>query len=642
MLMDIREKIRGWLAYVIVGLISIPFALWGVGEYLGGGKEQPVAVVDGTEITARELDQAFSDRRQQLIAQSNRQITAEMIEQMGLKRQVLDQMINERLLVTFIREQGYVVPDELVAATIRDISAFQTDGQFDREIYQRRLAQQGMSVEQFENDIRRDLLFNTLDNALVGSAFVTDPEVQQLVALRDQSRQLGLMRLDRDTVAEGIEPADEATLRAYYDERKADFQRPEQVRLAYVEITPEALAADQEISEAALQSAYEDYSARQAGETARKARHILIQVPSDADAEAVEAAREQLEAARQAILDEEATFAEKAAELSDDASSRDDGGDLGRIEEGDIAESFYQAVAELDEGSVSEPVRTRFGWHLIQVYEVSEAEVPSLDAVRDELLADLRRDQAESAYYDAAETLASTSYEQPDSLVPAAEALNLSVQDSDWISRNAGEGIGQHPAVRAAAFDEAVLGERFNSELIELDNSHAVVVRVEAHREAEARPFEAVRDEVAAQWRAETLETTLAERADALEDALAKGSEPAELAEADAAATWLAPAWYERRDADEAMPAAALSAGFALTPPGEGDVATATTTLEGGDKAVVTLRAVKAGKPGQLDAETRSRMAIQLQNNQANRLIEAFIRSLRAESEVEVREDNLD
>ena len=642
MLMDIREKIRGWLAYVIVGLISIPFALWGVGEYLGGGKEQPVAVVDGTEITARELDQAFSERRQQLIAQSNRQITAEMIEQMGLKRQVLDQMINERLLVSFVREQGYVVPDQLVAATIRGISAFQTDGEFDREVYERRLSQQGMTVDQFENDVRRDLLFNTLDNALVGSAFVTDPEVQQLVALRDQSRRLGLMRLDRDTVAEGIETADEATLRAYYDERKADFQRPEQVRLAYVEITPEALAADQEVSEAALQSAYDDYRARQAGETARKARHILIQVPSDADAEAVEAAREQLETARQAIVAGEASFEEKAAELSDDASSRDSGGDLGRVEEGDIAESFYQAVAGLDEGAVSEPVRTRFGWHLIQVYEVGEADVAPLDTVRDELLARLRRDQAESAYYDAAETLASVSYEQPDSLVPAAEALGLSVENSDWISRNTGDGIGQYPAVREAAFAEAVLGERFNSQLIELDNSHAVVVRVEAHREAEARSFEAVRDEVAAQWRAETLAATLAERSAAIEDALSKGSDPVALADESAAAAWQEPAWYERRDADEAMPAAALSAGFALTPPGEGGLATATTTLEGGDKAVVALMAVKAGEPAELDAETRSRLALQLQNNQANRLIDAFMRSLRAESDVEIREDALD
>ncbi|MCL7744320.1 SurA N-terminal domain-containing protein [Guyparkeria hydrothermalis] len=642
MLMDIREKIRGWLAYVIVGLISIPFALWGVGEYLGGGKEQPVAVVDGNEITARELDQAFSDRRQQLIAQSNRQITAEMIEQMGLKRQVLDQMINERLLVTFVREQGYVVPDQLVAATIRDISAFQTNGQFDREVYQRRLAQQGMTVDQFESDVRRDLLFNTLDNALVGSAFVTDPEVQQLVALRDQSRRLGLMRIDRDAVADAIDPADEATLRAYYEEHEADFQRPEQVRLSYVEITPETLAAEQEISEAALQSAYEDFKAREAGEAVRKARHILIQVPGDADAETIESARERLENARQAIADGEASFEDKAAELSDDASTSDRGGDLGRVEEGDISESFYQAVADLEEGAVSEPVRTRFGWHLIQVYEVGEAEVAPLEAVRDDLLADLRRDQAESAYYDAAETLASTSYEQPDSLVPAAEALSLSVETSDWISREKGKGIGQYPAVRAAAFDEAVVGERFNSELIELDNSHAVVVRVEAHRDAEARPFEAVRDEVAAQWRAETLETTLAERADALQEALAKGSDPAALAEESAAASWLAPAWYERRDAGEDMPAAALTAGFALTPPGEGEIATASTTLKGGDKAVVALMGVKAGQPAELDAETRSQLARQLQNNQANRLIEAFMRSLRAESEVEIREDALD
>ena len=642
MLMDIREKIRGWLAYVIVGLISIPFALWGVGEYLGGGKEQPVAVVDGNEITARELDQAFSDRRQQLISQSNRQITAEMIEQMGLKRQVLDQMINERLLVSFIREQGYVVPDALVAATIRDISAFQSAGSFDRDAYQRRLAQQGMSVDQFENDLRRDLLFNTLDNALVGSAFVTEPEVRQLVSLRDQSRRLGLMRIDRDVIADGIDPADEATLRAYYDAHGDAFQRPEQVRLSYVEISPEALAGSQEISEAALKSAYEDYRAQQADQAVRKARHILVEVPDDADAEMIESARETLEKARQAIVDGKASFEEKAAELSDDASSREQGGDLGRIEDGDIAESFTQAAGELGEGEISEPVRTRFGWHLIQVYDVGQPEVKSLDAVRDQLLAKLRRDQAESAYYDAAETLASTSYEQPDSLVPSAEALDLPVETSSWISRKDGEGIGQYPAVREAAFGEAVLDKGFNSELIELGDSHAVVVRLESHREAQARPFEAVREQVAAKRRAEMLAEAVRKRAAEVEKALASGSDPEALAEKSAAMTWQAPAWYERRDAGEEIASAALSVGFALTPPGEGDVAVASTSLDGGDEMVVVLFAVKPGEPAELDVESRARLADQLRNNQANRLIGSFMQSLRADSEVEVHEDALD
>lgn len=642
MLMDIREKIRGWLAYVIVGLISIPFALWGVGEYLGGGKETVVAEVQGHKITARELDQAFSERRQQLIAQSDRQITAEMIEQMGLKRQVLDQMINEQLLIGFIQQQGYAVPDELVAATIRNIGAFQVDGQFDREAYQRRLAQLGLSVEQFEDDVRRDLLFSTLDNALVGSAFVTAPEVEQLVALRDQSRRIGLMRIDRDAIAAGMDPADEATLRAYYEEHQAAFQRPEQLRLSYVEITPDVLADAQEIDETALQSAYEDYRNRQSEQTVRKARHILIQVPSDADATAVEAARERLEKARQAIIDGEVTFEEKARELSDDVSSRDAGGDLGRVGGGEIAKSFDEAVATLAEGEVSETIRTRFGWHLIQVYDLSEAEIEPFDQMREELLAQLRRDQAESAYYDASETLASISYEQPDSLIPAAEALGLSVQTSDWISREAGEGIGRYPAVREAAFDKGVLDERFNSQLIELGNSHAVVVRVEDHREAEARSFEAVRGQVAEQWRMEALETAVAERAAALSEALAKGADPAELADETEAATWIEAAWVQREDVDQTIPAAALAAGFGLTPPSMGEVATAIATLDGGDKAVVALYEVRPGQPADLDAEARLNLASQLESNQANRLIDAFMRSLRAQADVEIRERAFD
>ncbi len=642
MLMDIREKIRGWLAYVIVGLISIPFALWGVGEYLGGGKDQVVAEVAGESITARELDQAFSERRRQLIAQSEQQITAEMIQAMGLKRQVLEQMINERLLVGFIREQGYVVPDGLVAATVRGIPAFQTDGRFDRQAYERRLSQQGISVEQFENDVRRDLLFNTLDNALVGSAFVTDPEVRQLVALRDQSRQVGVVRVDRETVAANLPQADEATLQAYYDENVEAFQRPEQVKLAYVEISPERLAASQEVSDAALQGAYDEYKQRQADETVRRARHILLQLPADADAAKVDAARERLESARESIVSGEASFAETAETLSDDSSTSEQGGDLGQVNEGDIAEAFDRAVASLEEGELSEPVRTRFGWHLVQVYDVQQAKVPPLNEVREDLLETLRQDAAERAYYDAAETLASVSYEQPDSLVPTAEAVGLPVEQSDWISRGEGDGIGQYPAVREAAFGEAVLDERFNSQLIEIDTNHAVVVRLETHRDAQPLPFEQVREQVAEQYRQQAIAQALTERATSIRGAIEQGDDPAEMVASEAAVEWIAPQWYQRGDVRGAMPRQALTTAFAMTPAGGDRPSIRIASLADGDRGVVLLSGVRAGEPAKLDAETRRQLAAQLENNQANRLIDAFVRSLREQADVSIREKALD
>ncbi len=642
MLMDIREKIRGWLAYVIVGLISIPFMLWGVGEYMGGGSDSTVAEVQGEEITARELDRAFAERRAQMIAESDEQLTAEMFEEMGLKRQVLDEIINERLLVNFIREQGYVVPDERVAAVIRGISAFHADGQFDRETYERRLAQQGMSADQFENDVRRDQLFNTLDRALIGSAFVTEPEVRQLVALRDQSREIGLIRIDRDRVAESVPEPDEADLRAYYEEHAEAFERPEQVKLAYVELTPERLAASQEISEEALAGAYEDYKSRESGDEVRQVRHILIQVPEDADAAEVDAARETAEKARAAIESGEASFAEKGAELSDDSSSRDDGGDLGRVREGDIAESFDRALSSLEEGEVSEPVRTRFGWHLIEVYDVEEAEVPPLEEVRGDLLERLRQDAAERAYYDAAEELASVSYEQPDSLVPASEAVDVSIEQSGWISRDAGEGIGEHDAVRAAAFDEGVLEERFNSQLIELGSSHAVVVRVEEHREAQPLPFEEVEDDVREQWRREAVDQALGDLAASLRSALDEGGDPAEVVEGEPSAEWVEPEWYQRGQDNEQMPAEVLQAAFGMTPPASEGVSTEIVTLSGGDRGVISLSGVRAGEPSELDAESRRMMARQLEANQADRLIAAFMRSLRDEADVTIRERAID
>jgi peptidyl-prolyl cis-trans isomerase D len=642
MLMDIREKIRGWIAYVIVGLISIPFVLWGVGEYLGGGQDATVAKVDGEEISARELDRAYAERRAQLVAQSEGQLTAEMFEQMGVKRRVLDELINERLLMNFVREQGYVIPDEVVASVVRGISAFQKDGQFDRETYERRVAQQGMTVEQFENDIRRNQLLGTLDRALVGSAFVTEPELRQLIALRDQTREVGLLRVNRQAVSDRLPEPGEADLRAYYDQHTQAFERPEQVRLAYLELTPEKLASAQEISEAALQSAYEDFRSREAGEEIRRVRHILIELPEDADAAEVDAARKTLEQAREAILSGEASFAEKAGELSEDRSTRDDGGDLGRVRDGEIDKAFDRAVASLDEGEISQPVRTPFGMHLIQVYDVEPASVPPLEDVRDRLLADLRRDAAERAYYDAAETLASVSYEQPDSLLPAAEAVGLSVQHSDWISRGQGEGIGQHADVREAAFDQAVLEEGYNSQLIELGSSHAVVIRVEEHREAQPRPFDEVEAEVREHWLRDAVESTLEEKVTAIRAALDEGRDPAEIASSDPAVDWIETARYRRGQPGETFPPAALRTAFGMLPPGDGDISVDVTSLSDGDRGVVLLSAVEAGESAEIDAETRNAMARQLESEQAGRLVAAFIDSLRAEADVTVNEKAID
>ena len=276
------------------------------------------------------------------------------------------------------------------------------------------------------------------------------------------------------------------------------------------------------------------------------------------------------------------------------------------------------------------------------MYEVGQAEVPPLEEARGELIEQLKQDAAERAYYDAAEQLASVSYEQPDSLVPAAEAVGLEIETTDWISRGSGDGIGERRVVREAAFGEAVLEERFNSQLIDLDNSHAVVLRVEEHRQAQPLPFEEVRDQVVAQWRAEQLEGAIAELAEAVESDLSAGKNPAErVAEVDAA-RWTPTQWYGRSDASDQMPSAALSAAFGLARPGDDAFTTTTARLAGGDAAVVVLSDVRAGEPAELDAETRNVLAGQLENNQANRLIDAFMRSLRAEADVEIRDKAFD
>lgn len=525
MLQTIRERAQGWIAWVIVILISIPFALWGIQSYLGVGAEPVVATVDGAEITERALDTQYQNVRSRLREQLGASYRPELFDDKAMRAQVLDQMIRESVLRQAAEDLRLRASDREIRAAIMTNTAFQKGGGFDKATYERMLELQGMIPLQYEDSLRQRIVGTQLSRAVVATELALDAELEESVRLDRQQRRVSYVQVPKSTF-QNDEPLSDEEIAAYYESNPSQFQIPERVKVQYLVLDADTIAPAQAAGEDELRARYDSEKQRFAEPERRRIRHILIGLEADADEEAEAEAKAGIVKIRERIVGGE-DFAALASEVSQDPGSAGQGGDLGLIEQGLMDPAFDQAAFALEAGQLSDPIRSRFGYHLIEVTEIEGARQKTFDEVKDQLVAEVEKRGAEGQFFDWAERLANLSYESPDSLEPAAETLGLELQSSDWIDRSGGEGILAHPKVVAAAFSDDVLKEGNNSDLIEPERNRmqAIVLRVLEHEEAAAKPLEAVRDEIVAVLQDKRAADAAVARAAELVDALTAGAD---------------------------------------------------------------------------------------------------------------------
>ncbi|MEW6446028.1 MAG: SurA N-terminal domain-containing protein [Pseudomonadota bacterium] len=631
MLMNLRDRLSGWIAYTIVGLISIPFVLWGIGEYFQGGKDAPAATVNGQDISPRVFEQAYNQERQRMAQSFGGSLPPEMLEGMGIKRQVLDGLILREVLRQYAHNNGLRVSDAELAAMLRDIPAFQENGVFSQARYEQVLRMQGQNMTGFEADVRQDLVLEQIQRGIVLSAFDVQADADAFLRLREQSRTIEVYTLPAAPRRQAIKP-EAAALEAYYADHKSDFRRPERVRLDMIELSVDTLAANMKPSEEDIRRAYEDFQAQTARNERREARHILLTPKDGGDMASV---RQQADELRARLLKGE-SFEALAKEFSQDPGSAAQGGKLGLVERGMMVEPFEQALFALKSGELSEPVQTDFGWHLIRLDRIEQAQIKPLEAVRDQMLKDAARRLAEERFHDLAEQLSTLTYEQPDSLKPAAEQLGLTVVATDWVSRERGEGVVGEPKVRAAAFSPEVLQQGRNSELVNLEGNHAVVVRVTEHEQAADQPLEVVRAEVERRVIEQELVRAM--------DADAAKLRAALLQPGDAQATLSALGSQRgfsgqiKRSGGETVDPSIRRAAFSAGRPSGAPLAESV-RLANGDMAVVRVTAVQDGNPETLDANERQAVMDELRQAVGMNELAAFIAHLRAKAEISQRQD---
>lgn len=589
MLQAIRDKAQGFFAWVLLILIGVPFALWGIQNYFDSGRESPVAVVGDRDIFERDVTRLYEQAVATLPPGSN-------FDEKVLKRQTLDRLIDEELMGQAALKARLHVGDESIRKLIETLPYFQTEGKFDKEKYKTMLASQNMAPGQFSEQLRKALVLEQYQRAISDSALAVDWQAQNFYRLRNQQREIEYVTIPLQKVER---PADEKSIAAYYEAHRSDFQDPETVTIDYIALSVDDLANQVVPTEAELKAFYEEQKGNFTSPEQRRLSHILVSAESG-DAEADAAASKKVREIREKLVAGQ-DFAKLAAEVSDDKESGAKGGDLGFVTPGSMDPNFEKVGLALAKDVVSEPVRTPFGYHLIKVTELKPSSVKSFEEARAELGRMYQRNAVDSRFYELGQKLTETSFENPDSLEPAAKAVQKPIERSAAFTRDKGEGIAAEKAIRDAAFSDDALNGK-NSDLIELGPEKVAVVRVYDRKPAVEKPLAQVRAEIVQRLNAEQARESTRLVAEQLLKKVQAGSSLADEAKA-AKLSISKPAAFKRDVTD--LPAQLVEAVFKAPKPKEQPVR-ASVELEDGSAVVYTLKSVIEPMPAQGDKEAHT------------------------------------
>jgi len=638
MLQTLREKTSGWIAFVILAVVSVPFAFFGIEQYFEVRTPTYVAKIGEREISQDEFRERFEQYRQNARRQLGEAYDADYFGSTLVKRQLLEQMVNEELLLQASEIAGTTASDDRVRREIAAIPAFQVDGKFDAEQYGLLLRSQApaLTPAQFEERIRRDIGAREIPAQVESTATLTEVALDRYLALREQTRDFAYAILP--PAAAPAAPPDDAAVGAWYESNKSEFMTEETLSVRYVEIDAAKLEPASGPDEETLRQRYEDQRDRFVVEEQRLASHILVKVPADADALSQKGAQERAAALAERARADGADFAALAREASDDAGSKSAGGDLGWIEKGITQPAFESTLFTMAPRTVSDPVRTDEGFHVIQLREIKPGSIKPFEDVRAELADQFLSSERERLFSELSGTLIDRIYQNPTSIEPAAAALGGEVQRSEPFGRAGGAGIAAFPAVVREAFSDRVLVDGGVSDPIDLGGSRVVAIQLDQHQPSAQRALEEVRDQVVARLQAEAVRNATRVSARALGDRFEQGGELAALAaEAGASITDAVVAGRRALNHDGLL----VDEVFKLPRPTAGSTVRRLVELADGRFALVELRMVTDGAPATLDAAIRDAARNDLRQAVAGAESRALLDALRTAVEIRIVEERL-
>lgn len=608
MLQQLRDQTQSTGFKILVVAIILVLTLFGFGATnIFLGTVPSVANVGDYEVTENVLAIETERERRRIITQMGPEFDPADIDRLQLQNFALDQLVNRQVLYQATDMLGLAFSDADVNQQLVESPAYQVAGEFNEALYRQQVQMLGFTPPQFIEEVRQGLGSELLRQGVVASGFAQDWEVAQATALLDQRRDIAYLNLDVEKYMDDVDVTEEAIATRYEEDRSVYVTEPT-VDVEWVEITLAGLQASVDIddSEEALRDIYDADVSTLIGNSQRASAHILILVDDTTDEAS---ALQQIEAAAERLANGE-EFAVLATELSQDPGSAALGGDLGMMTKGSFDSAFEEGLWALEEsGEVSEPVRSEFGYHLIQLKEIGTVEVPTFDEERAGILARLRSEAAADAFDLAMDDLERRAFEERYELTATAAAINATVQTVQGITQQSQDQASpwkyaeNQEIIDSLYSPEGLDGE--NSPVVMVSDGVAVVARVSQYNASEERSLEEVRDSIRESLKLESaLSQIEADKLDALSQLQAGDS-------VSAVSTGLGERWQRAELATRAggtpqgpanIPQAVLNEAFALPRPVSGGKSVGSITGPEGSSLVVVTRVLA----GDVDATSEA------------------------------------
>ena len=623
MLENIRESSQGMTAKIILGLVILTFALAGIGSY-SNSVDTSVAEVNGEKISQNAFNKAYQSQRNRMAQQFGEMfetLSADSNYMANFRNGVLDNLINEKLIDQNSSNMAIRVSDERIKKTIREMPEFQVEGIFDNNRYLAIINQSGFyQSSDFRDYLRVEMTRRQLTQALVASEFNLPYQENMLSGLQNQKRDIRFATIASDQFKSEITVTEEQ-ISQYYQENQARFQNQEKVKVNYIALDVNDIAKDIDVTDADVETYYQENITSFRQEEQRRVAHILIELGDDEVA-----AKEQATSLLVRINAGE-DFATLAKEFSADTFSGENGGDLDWIERGVMDPAFDESAFLLaDVGSISELVTTEFGYHIIKLTDLKAEQTKALADIKEELHEKVSNQKAQDKFFELQQEMARLSFEIPDGLEDAAEAVNATVITSQWLSR--ANNLSPFNSIKAidAAFSDLVLTEELNSDLIEVNDTLAIVMRLSEYQPAVAKPLTEVSEQIEQILIAKGATDKAQSIADELLAEFKSGTDISDkLAAINSSFETKADLARFTGDVDSNISKAA----FSLPHPSGDDVSASSVTLTNGNLSILEVQAVKAG-----DVVANPSLSNQQTSQLAQSAYQSYVESLKVNAKI--------
>lgn len=634
----IREKAVGWVMWLIVAAISIPFVLWGVNQYAFGGADQSVAVVNGEDITINQYAEALQNYKNQMRNALQDKYEDAKFDTVETKMAVVEGLIERELERQWMSENNMAVSFERVIGLIKGKDGFQEDGQYSKALLERYLQSQGISKQKFVGEILpASLQKNDLVTGISKTAFVTKNEAELLYQLNNQKRAFDYFVVSKNPFRKDAEISEEQ-IKEYYENNTEKYLTEEEVKLSYVELSVHTLGDKVAVTAEEIAKRYEEDKDRYKQAEQRKASHILLTVKKDASAEEQGKIKKKIEGIAERAKKGE-SFADLAKEFSEDPGSGKRGGDLGYFGRKAMVPEFDEAVFSLKVGELSEPVKTSFGYHLIKLDDIKEEHIkPLSDTIKNQIKKTIGAEKTRAYIAENGTEIGNIAYDDPSSLEEVAKFAGVELKETDFLPKNSRLSILAHRKVAAAAFSDDLLKDGNNSDLITIGRNSAYVVRVVDHKSAAVKPLDKVSSLIKGFLTTQKAKELAKAKGKELESSIAEGMKVADAAlQVNAKLTEAEPlprtATKYSREVVQAV--------FEMASAKEGAVSVAGKQLKNGDYAVMVLKDVVKAEITEDNKDAVKQASFARSGEYSQFALTGFMKSLREASDISIFEERL-